>query len=82
MIKPGDLIKYRHDWRHVNHIYNEDGIAVSWEVEAPRQDNEEWSQPCLVLRSWAEMWIVLDGATEIVVNPRRGITAVEVINGS
>jgi hypothetical protein len=81
-MKVGDLIRWRRDWRHINHVYNEAGVAIDWDVEAPRQDDEGWSQASLVLRKWAEMWIVLDGAEEIVVSPKRGLTAVEVISNT
>ena len=79
-MKPGDLIRYRTDWRYINHVYDEAGVAIDWDVEAPRQDDEGWSRVSLVLRKWAEMWIVLDGAEEIVVSPKRGAMAVEVIS--
>ena len=81
-MKVGDLIRWRDDWRYINRIYNEAGAAVNWEVEAPRQDDEGWSSAGLVLRKREGMWIILSGSKEIVVNPKRGLTAVEVISNT
>ena len=77
-MKVGDLIRFRSDWIHANHKY-ENGIAVDWEVVSPRPDDEGWSNPVLVVERWEGMWICLDNGERIVVSPKEGLTAVEII---
>jgi len=71
-MKVGDLIRYRDDWTRDT---NGDPVI-------PRTDNNGWSQPCLVLREWEEMWIILADGQEAVINPVEGLIGVEVISAS
>ena len=81
-MKVGDLIRYRDDWVHTNHEYNDSGVAINWDVVSPRLDDEGWSNPVLVLERWEGMWICLRSGEKIVVNPHPGTTVVEVISNT
>ena len=78
-MKVGDLIRFRDDWVHVNHEYNKDGIMIDWDIITPRPDDEGWSSPVLVVERWEGMWVCLDNGERIVVSPKEGLTAVEII---
>ena len=78
-MKVGDLIRFRADWIHANHKYDKDGVAIDWDIISPRPDDEGWSNPVLVVERWEGMWICLDNGERIVVSPKEGLTAVEII---
>ena len=56
----GKIIQHRPRWRHINKVYDEQGVCVSWDVEQPRQDDDGWSKPMLVVRH-EEGWSTLLG---------------------
>ena len=62
-MKIGDLIRFRMVWKHDNHVYNKDGIAIKWDIVQPRVDDEDWSKPVLVIGRQASpnegLWIIL-----------------------
>jgi len=66
-VKVGDLIRFRSDWNPGNGT-------------SPRTDDEDWSNPVLVVERWEGMWICLEHGVRIVVNPNPGTVAVEVIS--
>jgi hypothetical protein len=78
-MKVGDLIRFRDDWIHANHVYDVFGVATDWDTISPRPDNEGWSSPVLIIERWKDMWICLDNGMRIVVSPQEGLTAVEII---
>jgi len=78
-MKVGDLIRFRSDWTHANHEYDENGVAINWDVISPRTDDEGWSNPVLVVERWEGMWICLEHGVRIVINPNPGTVAVEVV---
>ena len=79
-MKLGDLIRWRQDWIHANHEYDENGVAIKWDVLYPRTDDEGWSDPCLVVEELEpNLWVCLYRGQRIVVGPKEGLTAVEII---
>ena len=78
-MKVGDLIRFRCDWIHANHEYDENGVAINWDIISPRPDDEGWSNLVLVVERWEGMWVCLDNGERIVVSPKEGLTAVEII---
>jgi len=73
-VKVGDLIRYRDDWTRP------DGVTPVY----PRTDDEGWSAPCLVIEEYRPpnqgMFVCLANGEEIVIAPKIGLTAVEVIS--
>lgn len=79
-MKLGDLVRYRDDWIHANHKYDDNGVATDWDVIYPRADDEGWSGPCLILDQLEPgLWVVLDGGDRVVISHEEGLTAIEVI---
>ena len=52
---------------------------IDWDIITPRPDDEGWSSPVLVVERWEGMWVCLDNGERIVVSPKEGLTAVEII---